>query len=72
MSLLVEDDSVEFSTGNFDLLLSVVQLSFGCPIRLGHQENAIHEGSDAQSLPVLTDRRAIQEDVMELICQLVD
>ncbi len=72
MSLLVEDDSVEFPTGNFDLLFSVVQFSFGCPIRLGHQENTIHEGSDAQSFPVLTDRRAIQEDVLELICQLID
>ena len=72
MSLLVKDDSVEFATGDFDLLLSVVQFSFGRPIRLGHQEDAIHEGSNAQSLPVLSNRRAIQEDVLELICQLVD
>ena len=63
MSLLVEDDSVEFPTGDFDLLLSVVQFSFGRPIRLGHQEDAILvlerddlRGGHAQSRRVLSRR----------------
>jgi hypothetical protein len=47
MALLVEDDSVEFPASNFDLLFSVVQFSFGCPIRLGNQEDTIDEGSNA-------------------------
>ena len=59
MSLLVKDDSIEFPASYFDLLFGVVQFFFRCPIRLCHQENTIHEGNNAQCLPVLTDRWAI-------------